>query len=68
MSELLWMNEDELRAVCNALVVRLAYLEIEHLFLIDGIEDAMAFAYRQGCQEQMMGIADNRIGEKPLIH
>ena len=48
MTELLWMEEDELREVCRALLVRLCQTELVVQVLAGQIDEAIAHGYEQG--------------------
>jgi hypothetical protein len=48
MTELLWMEEDELREVCRALLARLCQTELVVQVLAGKIDEAVAHGYEQG--------------------
>jgi hypothetical protein len=48
MTELLWMEEDELREVCRALLTRLCQTELVVQVLAGQIDEAIAHGYEQG--------------------
>ena len=48
MTELLWMEEDELREVCRALMTRLCQTELVVQMLAGRIDEAVAHGYELG--------------------
>ena len=48
MTELLWMEEDELREVCRALMTRLCQTELVVQMLAKKMNEAVAHGYEQG--------------------
>ena len=55
MSELLWMNEDELREVCRLLANRLYQSEHRMLMMAMGIEEAVEYGYKVGYEDGITG-------------
>ena len=55
MSELLWLDEDELRAVCRMLVTRLCQTENRMLMMALEIERAVEHGYRVGYEDGITG-------------
>ena len=48
MIELLWMNEDELREHCHALVEALLVSELHRVELVNNMGKALAYGYNRG--------------------
>ena len=48
VTELLWLNEEELRQVCLYLEERLYQSEVEKLVLMSGLIEARNYGYRCG--------------------
>jgi len=48
MVELLWMNEDELREHCHALVEALLVSELHRVELVNNMGKALAYGYNRG--------------------
>jgi hypothetical protein len=48
VTELLWMEEDELREVCRALMTRLCQTEVMVQVLAGQMNEAVAHGYEQG--------------------
>jgi anti-sigma regulatory factor (Ser/Thr protein kinase) len=55
MSELLWMDEDELREVCRLLANRVYQTEQRMLMMAIGIEEAVEYGYRVGYEDGITG-------------
>ena len=55
MSELLWLNEDELREACRLLANRLYQTEQRMLMMAIGIEEAVEYGYRVGYEDGITG-------------
>jgi len=55
MSELLWMDEDELREVCRLLANRVYQTEQRMLMMAIGIEEAVEYGYRVGYEDGSTG-------------
>lgn len=55
MSELLWMDEDELRAVCRTLATRLCQTEHRMLMMAMGIQEAVEYGYKVGYEDGVTG-------------
>lgn len=55
MSELLWMDEDELRAVCRTLATRLCQTEHRMMMMAIGIEEAVEHGYKVGYEDGVTG-------------
>ena len=55
MSELLWMDEDELRAVCRTLATRLCQTEHRMLMMAIGIQEAVEYGYKVGYEDGSTG-------------
>jgi hypothetical protein len=55
MSELLWMNEDELRDVCRLLANRVYQTEQQMLMMAMGIEEAVEYGYKVGYEDGITG-------------
>jgi len=55
MSELLWMDEDELREVCRLLANRVYQTEQKMLMMAIGIEEAVEHGYRVGYEDGITG-------------
>ena len=55
MSELLWLDEDELRDVCRILATRLCQTENRMLMMALEIERAVEYGYRVGYEDGITG-------------
>jgi len=55
MSELLWLDEDELRDVCRILATRLCQTENRMLMMAVEIERAVEHGYRVGYEDGSTG-------------
>lgn len=55
MSELLWMNEDELREVCRLLANRVYQAEQQMLMMAMGIQEAVEYGYKVGYEDGVTG-------------
>jgi anti-sigma regulatory factor (Ser/Thr protein kinase) len=55
MSELLWMDEDELREVCRLLANRVYQTEQRMLMMAIGIEEAVEYGYKVGYEDGITG-------------
>ena len=55
MSELLWLDEDELRDVCRILATRLCQTENRMLMMAIEIERAVEHGYRVGYEDGSTG-------------
>ena len=55
MSELLWMDEDELREVCRLLANRVYQTEQRMLMMAIKIEEAVEHGYRVGYEDGITG-------------
>ena len=55
MSELLWLNEEELRDVCRILATRLCQTEGRMLMMAVEMEKAVAYGYRVGFKDAVAG-------------
>ena len=55
MSELLWMDEDELREACRLLANRLCQTEHRMLMMAMGIQEAVEYGYRVGYEDGITG-------------
>jgi len=55
MSELLWLDEDELRDVCRILATRLCQTENRMLMMAVEIERAVEHGYRVGYEDGITG-------------
>ena len=55
MSELLWLNEDELREACRLLANRLCQTEQRMLMMAMGIEEAVEYGYKVGYEDGITG-------------
>ena len=55
MSELLWLDEDELRDVCRILATRLCQTEARMLMMAIEMEKAVAYGYRVGYEDGVTG-------------
>ena len=55
MSELLWMDEDELREVCRLLANRVCQTEQRMLMMAIRIEEAVKHGYRVGYEDGITG-------------
>jgi hypothetical protein len=55
MSDLLWMDEDELRAVCRLLANRVYQSEQRMLMMAIGIEEAVEYGYKVGYEDGITG-------------
>ena len=71
MSELLWMDEDELRAVCRLLATRLCQTENRMLMMAIEIERAVEYGYRVGYEDGSTGQSysiEGRDEESLVLH
>ena len=71
MTELLWMEEDELREVCRALLVRLCQTELVVQVLAGQINEAVAHGYEQGYTDGFIRFsyeAEKRDGTSLVLH
>jgi len=55
MSELLWMDEDELREACRLLANRLYQTESRMLMMAMGIQEAVEYGYKVGYEDGITG-------------
>lgn len=55
MSELMWMDEDELRAVCRTLATRLCQTEHRMVMMAIGIEEVVEYGYKVGYEDGVTG-------------
>ena len=55
VSELLWLDEDELREVCRLLANRLCQTEQRMLMMAMGIEEAVEYGYKVGYEDGITG-------------
>ena len=55
MSELLWLDEEELRDVCRILATRLCQTEGRMLMMAVEMEKAVAYGYRVGFEDAVAG-------------
>ena len=55
MTELLWMDEDELREVCRLLANRVYQTEQRMLMMAIGIEEAVEYGYKVGYEDGITG-------------
>ena len=55
MTELLWLDEDELRNVCRILATRLCQTENRMLMMAVEMEKAVAYGYRVGFEDAATG-------------
>ena len=71
MTELLWMDEDELREVCRALLTRLCQTELVVQVLAGQIDEAVAHGYEQGYADGFIRFAcqaEKRDGTGIVLH
>ncbi len=71
MTELLWMDEDELREVCRALMTRLCQTELVVQVLAGKIDEAVAHGYEQGYTDGFIRFsyeAEKRDGTGLVLH
>ena len=71
MTELLWMDEDELREVCRALMTRLCQTELVVQVLAGQIDEAVAHGYEQGYTDGFIRFsheAEKRDGTGLVLH
>ena len=71
MTELLWMDEDELREVCRALLTRLCQTELVVQVLAGQIDEAVAHGYEQGYTDGFIRFsyeAEKRDGTGLVLH
>lgn len=71
MSELLWLNEDELREVCRTLANRLCQTEHRILMMAIGIQEAVEYGYRVGYEDGSTGQSysiEGRNEESLVLH
>lgn len=55
VTELLWLDEDELRNVCRILATRLCQTENRMLMMAVEMEKAVAYGYRVGFEDAATG-------------
>jgi hypothetical protein len=55
VSELLWMNEDELREACRLLANRLYQSEQRMVMMAMGIQEAVEYGYKVGYEDGITG-------------
>ena len=55
MSELLWLDEEELRDVCRILATRLCQTEARMVMMALEMEKAVAYGYRVGYEDGAEG-------------
>jgi hypothetical protein len=55
VSELLWMNEDELREACRLLANRVYQTEQRMVMMAMGIQEAVEYGYRVGYEDGITG-------------
>jgi anti-sigma regulatory factor (Ser/Thr protein kinase) len=55
VSELLWMNEDELREACRLLASRVYQTEQRMVMMAMGIQEAVEYGYRVGYEDGITG-------------
>ena len=55
MSELLWMDENELREACRLLANRLCQTEHRMLMMAMGIQEAVEYGYKVGYEDGVTG-------------
>ena len=55
MTELLWLDEEELRNVCRILATRLCQTEGRMLMMAVEMEKAVAYGYRVGFEDAATG-------------
>ena len=55
MTELLWLDEEELRNVCRILATRLCQTESRMLMMAVEMEKAVAYGYRVGFEDAATG-------------
>ena len=55
MTELLWLDEEELRNVCRILATRLCQTENRMLMMAVEMEKAVAYGYRIGFEDAATG-------------
>ena len=71
MSELLWLNEDELRDVCRLLANRLCQTQSKMLMMAIEIERAVEYGYRVGYEDGSTGQSysiEGRDEESLVLH
>jgi hypothetical protein len=71
LTELLWMNEDELREQCCLLVEALLESEIHRVQLINNMGQAVAHGYKRGYTEasvQLQIASQKRDAESHTVH
>ena len=71
MTELLWMEEDELREVCRALMTRLCQTELMVQMLASQMNEAVAHGYEQGYTDGFIRFsyeAEKRDGPGVVLH
>ena len=71
MSELLWMDEDELRDVCHLLATRLYQTQSKMLMMAIEIEKAVEYGYRVGYEDGSTGQSysiEGRDEESLVLH
>jgi len=55
VTELLWLDEDELRDVCRILATRLCQTEARMVMMAVEMEKAVAYGYRVGFEDAATG-------------
>jgi len=55
VTELLWLDEDELRNVCRILATRLCQTEARMVMMAVEMEKAVAYGYRVGFEDAATG-------------
>ena len=71
MSELLWMDEDELREVCRLLANRLCQTQSKMLMMAIEVERAVEYGYRVGYEDGSTGQSysiEGRDEESLVLH
>ena len=71
MSELLWLDEDELREVCRTLANRLCQTEQRMLMMAMGIQEAVEYGYKVGYEDGVTGQSysiEGRNEESLVLH
>jgi hypothetical protein len=71
LTDLLWMNEDELREKCHQLVEALLHSEIHRVQLINNMGQALAHGYRTGyaaASVQLQIASEERDAKSYTVH
>lgn len=71
MIELLWMNEDELREHCHALVEALLISEHHRIELVNNMGKALAYGYNRGYADASVQLkieTEKRDATSTLLH